>query len=145
MCFYDTVFQKINQRINQHFYFFLQNRLTCSQRYAMMMNVDIRSTDTKRGWIYMTNTIEFEVAVLRSGKPRDVIAKAIGLSRTSMSYKANNIREWTAGEILRFKNYLGLADTDVITIFFADSVDKISTKCANKQAENKNKLTKKAQ
>lgn len=92
----------------------------------------------------MTNTIEFEVAVLRSRKSRDVIAKAIGLSKTSMSYKANNIREWTAGEILRFKNYLGLSDADVFTIFFADNVDCKSTKCANKQGGNKDKVIEKA-
>ena len=85
----------------------------------------------------MTNTIEFEVAVLRSRKPRSVIARAIGLSKTSMSYKANNIREWTAGEILRFKNYLGLTDADVITIFFANNVDTTSTKCANKKVDDK--------
>ena len=93
----------------------------------------------------MTNTIEFEVAVLRSKKPRGVIAKAIGLSKTSMSYKANNVRDWTAGEILRFKNFLGLADSDIITIFFADEVENQSTKCVSNQKQNDDKLTKKTQ
>lgn len=85
----------------------------------------------------MTDTIEFEVACLRSRKSRKAIAKSIGMSHTSLSYKANNRSEWTASEILKLKKCLGLTGSDIVRIFFAEGGENLSPKCAKNEEPKK--------
>ena len=47
----------------------------------------------------MTNTKEFKIAMLRAGYTNESLAPAIGMSNSTLSYKINNLREFTASEI----------------------------------------------
>lgn len=66
----------------------------------------------------MTNTLEFKAMLVRSGYTADQLAKEIGMSRQSLSYKTNNKREFTASEINSIAKVLGLTLEEKEVIFF---------------------------
>ena len=55
------------------------------------------------------------------------LAKIIGMSVASLSYKINNIREFKQSEILAIQVALGLTDEQRDSNFFTLNVDKTST------------------
>lgn len=55
------------------------------------------------------------------------LAKIIGMSVASLSYKMNNIREFKQSEILAIQVALDLTDEQRDSIFFTLKVDKTST------------------
>lgn len=55
------------------------------------------------------------------------LAKIIGMSVASLSYKMNNIREFKQSEILAIQVALDLTDEQRDSIFFTLTVDKTST------------------
>lgn len=55
------------------------------------------------------------------------LAKIIGMSVASLSYKMNNIREFKQSEILAIQVTLDLTDEQRDSIFFTLNVDKTST------------------
>lgn len=75
----------------------------------------------------MTNASEFKIALLRSGLTAYELADSIGMSRQSLSYKINNVREFTATEIARIADVLKLTVAEKERIFFGNEVDKMST------------------
>lgn len=75
----------------------------------------------------MTDIIGLRSAMIRKGYTFETLADAIGISRQSMSYKANNIREFKASEIANIVNAIELTPEEVQSIFFTNTVDKKST------------------
>lgn len=72
----------------------------------------------------MINTNEFKAAMLRAGLSMDALAKMIGISTASLSYKVNNRREFTTTEIKSASAALNLSVDERDLIFFADHVEK---------------------
>lgn len=75
----------------------------------------------------MTNTSEFKIALLRSGMTAYELADSVGMSRQSLSYKINNVREFTATEIAKIADVLNLTVAEKEKIFFDNQVDETST------------------
>ncbi|MCF0107038.1 MAG: helix-turn-helix transcriptional regulator [Holdemanella sp.] len=71
----------------------------------------------------MTNTIELEIALKRNKKTYQELANEIGISYQSLSLKANNKREFKAGEIMRIQKELNLTSHERDSIFFENKVD----------------------
>ena len=71
----------------------------------------------------MTDTVEFKIALVKIGMSMNELAKKIGISRTSLSYKVNNKVEFTAKEICAIRNCLNLTEAEMNKIFFANDVD----------------------
>lgn len=71
----------------------------------------------------MTDTVEFKIALVKIGMSMNELAKKIGISRTSLSYKVNNKVEFTAKEIHAIRNCLNLTEAEMNKIFFANDVD----------------------
>ena len=71
----------------------------------------------------MTNTTELKIAMFRKHISMEELAKRIGISPASLSYKANNRREFTSTEIKMISDVLGLSVADREMIFFAETVD----------------------
>ena len=67
----------------------------------------------------MTNTKEFKIAMLRAGYTNESLAPAIGMSKATLSYKINNLREFTVSEIKKIQETLRLSDEERDLIFFA--------------------------
>lgn len=65
----------------------------------------------------MTNTVELEVAIKRSGLTKRELAKKIGLSETSLYKKIHNITEFKASEVSALIEILSLEEK-VKEIFF---------------------------
>lgn len=68
----------------------------------------------------MTNTTELKVAMFRCHITMEELANKIGISSASLSYKANNKREFTSTEIKAISDVLGLSVEDREMIFFAN-------------------------
>jgi len=66
----------------------------------------------------MTNTLELKAVMVRSGYTAERLAKEIGLSQQSLSYKINNKREFTATEINSIARALELSLEEKESIFF---------------------------
>lgn len=66
----------------------------------------------------MTNTTEFKVMMVRNGYTAEQLAKEIGMTPQSLSYKINNKREFTATEINNVSKALGLTLEEKEIIFF---------------------------
>lgn len=66
----------------------------------------------------MTNTKEFRAALARAEITAAELAEKIGLSPQSMSYKINNVREFTLSELQKIREVLNLSPADIILIFF---------------------------
>jgi transcriptional regulator with XRE-family HTH domain len=67
----------------------------------------------------MTNTLEFKAMLILKGYTAEKLADEVGLSPQSISYKANNKREFTASEINAISDALGLNLEEKERIFFA--------------------------
>lgn len=72
----------------------------------------------------MTDTLEIKKIIRMKGFTLDTLSKKIGISRTSLSYKINNIVEFNAQEIKHIQKILELSNEQRDHIFFAESVDK---------------------
>ncbi|MFR7590264.1 MAG: helix-turn-helix domain-containing protein [Longibaculum sp.] len=75
----------------------------------------------------MTDTLELKIIMLRNGYTVKSLAKHIGISATSLSYKMNNKREFMSCEIKAIQNALHLSNEQRDFIFFAHDVDLKST------------------
>lgn len=71
----------------------------------------------------MTDTLTLKSILLLKGYTIENIAKEMGLSATSMSYKINNRVEFKSSEIKRMQAILGLSNKQRDAIFFAANVD----------------------
>ena len=72
----------------------------------------------------MTDTLEIKKIIRMKGFTLDTLSKKIGISRTSLSYKINNIVEFNAQEIKHIQKILELSNEQRDYIFFAEAVDK---------------------
>ncbi|QUH28253.1 hypothetical protein [Vallitalea guaymasensis] len=68
----------------------------------------------------MTNTIELEIAIKRSGLTKREIAKQLGLSEMGLYKKIKNITEFKASEIFLLSKILAINDKE--KIFFSEKV-----------------------
>ena len=72
----------------------------------------------------MTNTAALNDLIRESGLKRSYIAKCLGISTTTLSYKINNRRAFTAREIDIMCKVLGIDSLEQrFAIFFADEVE----------------------
>lgn len=67
----------------------------------------------------MINTIELNVAIVRSGLTKRKIAESLGISDSSLQCKIKNKHEFKASEILKLRDSLGLSPEELNDIFFA--------------------------
>lgn len=72
----------------------------------------------------MTDTLEIKKIIRMKGFTLDTLSKKMGISRTSLSYKINNIVEFNAQEIKHIQKILELSNEQRDHIFFAEAVDK---------------------
>ena len=72
----------------------------------------------------MTDTLEIKKIIRMKGFTLDTLSKKIGISRTSLSYKINNIVEFNAQEIKHIQKILELSNEQRDHIFCAEAVDK---------------------
>ena len=72
----------------------------------------------------MTDTLEIKKIIRMKGFTLDTLSKKIGISRTSLRYKINNIVEFNAQEIKHIQKILELSNEQRDHIFFAEAVDK---------------------
>lgn len=72
----------------------------------------------------MTDTLKIKKIIRMKGFTLDTLSKKIGISRTSLSYKINNIVEFNAQEIKHIQKILELSNEQRDHIFFAEAVDK---------------------
>lgn len=75
----------------------------------------------------MTDTLYLKSMLVRRGITLEEISSQIGLSKTSLSYKINNKRQFTATEIAKLSNILGLSANERDEIFFGINVELEST------------------
>ena len=75
----------------------------------------------------VTNTKEFKAALIRKGMTASELAERLNLSRTSLSYKMNNVREFRISEAELIAEILGLSPEEKVLIFFTGQVDKTPT------------------
>ena len=57
-------------------------------------------------------------------KTQEAFAKALGISRTSLNLRLNNVSEFSQNEILKAAKLLGLAGPDIDMYFFTLEVQK---------------------
>lgn len=77
----------------------------------------------------MTDTLELEISIKRSGLTKEEVAKRLNLSNMGFYQKLNNITEFKASEISRLYEILNLKSLeDQQRIFFKREVDLKSTK-----------------
>lgn len=75
------------------------------------------------GVIIIVNLTELRVEILRKNISEKKLAKEIGISRQSLSYKLNNKRHLTLDNIEQIVKVLKLSPARRDEIFFADGVD----------------------
>lgn len=66
----------------------------------------------------MTDTDEIKKVIRMRGFTLETLAKEIGMSRTTLSYKINNLVEFTVNEIKKIQKVLNLSDEKRDYIFF---------------------------
>ena len=76
----------------------------------------------------MTNTLELKSIMVKKQYTLEKLAKEMGISTTTLSYKVNNKREFKSAEIHIIQKILNLSDEQKESIFFAFDVDWKSTK-----------------
>lgn len=74
------------------------------------------------------NSILLEQKIIESKLSKKVIAKKIGITRQSLYNKINGKREFNSSEIKKLCEIIDLSSKEKDDIFFADYVDKKSTK-----------------
>ena len=75
----------------------------------------------------MTNSLVLKAEILRNGLTFSELAKEMGISYASLSYKVNNKREFNQSEISSICSILNLDDASRNVIFFGKQVDETST------------------
>lgn len=75
----------------------------------------------------MTDTLYLKSILVRRGVTFEYVSEQMGLSKTSLSYKINNKRQFTATEIVKLSNILNLTANERDEIFFGENVDFKST------------------
>lgn len=75
----------------------------------------------------MTDTRKLRAALALKGMTAGDLAEKIGLSRQSMSYKMNNLREFRVKEIAAIAEVLNLTLEEREAIFFAEEDAQNST------------------
>lgn len=69
----------------------------------------------------MTDTLEFEIALKKTGITKKALAKALAISEMSLYKKINNITEFKASELSKLYDILDLKTLeDQQKIFFAN-------------------------
>ena len=71
----------------------------------------------------MTDTLYLKSMLVRRGVTLEDVSEQIGLSKTSLSYKINNKRQFTATEIAKLSSILQLTQEQRDKIFFGINVD----------------------
>lgn len=71
----------------------------------------------------MVNTNLLKAKITEYGMNAGDFAKLLGISRQSLSFKINNIREFKASEMQQSAKILNINDTDIAKYFFAKDVD----------------------
>ena len=72
------------------------------------------------GYSVMTNSIELEVAIIRSGYTKKEIALHLGITPATLYKKINNVRDFKASEIEKLSQLLSIKDKSAI--FFCSKV-----------------------
>lgn len=75
----------------------------------------------------MTDTKLLKAKLLLKDMTIESLAKAIGMSCAALSYKINNRRDFSISEVAKIRNVLGLNPEECDRIFFAGSVDNLTT------------------
>lgn len=70
----------------------------------------------------MTNTVELEILIKRSGLTKKEVAKRLGLSDMGFYKKINNITEFKASEIMTLAELLGIENMDEIFFTIGDKL-----------------------
>ena len=70
-----------------------------------------------KGGLLMTNTLELEIAIKRSGLTKKEIAKHLGISQMGLYKKIKNITEFKASEISMLADLLNIESKE--QIFFS--------------------------
>ena len=76
----------------------------------------------------MTDALELDYAIKKSGLDRQSVAKILGISMMALFNKIHNRSEFKASEIVKLKQALNLSNEQRDRIFFAHFVDIKSTK-----------------
>ena len=71
----------------------------------------------------MTDTKEFEMALLKAGKTKADIARLLGVSLQTIYNKLNNVVDFKSREIIAIAKFLNLSKSKRDVIFFAKQVD----------------------
>lgn len=90
---------------------------------AQNANIILYPQKAQRKERTVTNRVLFKVALLEKGYTSETLAKEVGMSATTLSYKVNNKRKFTASEIQKVSKVLGLNPDRIMEIFFAEDVD----------------------
>lgn len=98
-----------------------------TKRY--IRDVDRQSTKSQKGGKNMNNDLLRKVIQDRGVKV-SVLADKMGISRQSLHLKLNGDRSFDQGEIMAIKTNLRLSDKEFMSIFFSESVDKLSQEVA---------------
>lgn len=68
----------------------------------------------------MTDTKAFKAMLMLRGYTMGSLARALGMAECSLSYKANNVRQFKTSEIQAIKRLLDLTPEERDAIFFAE-------------------------
>lgn len=68
------------------------------------------------------NKTQFKVMLLEHHETQEQLAKGLGITRATLSYKVTGQSEFTQGEIRKIKERYGLTPEQVELIFFTDDV-----------------------
>lgn len=71
----------------------------------------------------MTDTKRFKSILVAKGLTLEKLAKMVGLSNASLSYKVNNIRQFKIAEISAITKILNLSPKERDEIFFSENVE----------------------
>ncbi|MEG0292649.1 MAG: helix-turn-helix transcriptional regulator [Bacilli bacterium] len=71
----------------------------------------------------MTNTALFKSTLVLKGITIKELAKKVGMSYPTLSYKINNLREFSTTEAKKVQKVLGIDDKLCMDIFFANDVE----------------------
>lgn len=66
----------------------------------------------------MTNSRKLKARMLEKGISRNTLSKALNISLTSLSYKLNNKRQFTASEICTICDILAIPSAEISEYFF---------------------------
>ena len=75
----------------------------------------------------MTNTLELEAAIARTGIKKEDLVKELNLSRMGLRNKIKGLTEFKASEIMKLTKLLHLTAKEREVIFFKAKVDRLST------------------